>query len=98
MRCACEHSFKANITVSASWCGALKPTTTMVCNFVGGLDCTGKDGCKNCTAGFIFLHMGVALTGGARLRGKILDFRGLGGSGQPGNPSKKLGSEAPHLF
>ena len=26
---------------------------------------------------FICLHMGVALTGGARLRGKIMDFRGM---------------------
>jgi len=37
---------------------------------------------------FICLHMGVALTGGARLRGKILDL-GLSGPGRPGNFSKR---------
>jgi len=44
------------------------------------------------------LHMEVALTGGARLRGKILDFLGLGDPGRPGNPFKKVGGFAPHLF
>ena len=34
-------------------------------------------------AWFICLHMGVALTGVARLRGQILDFRGLGRPGPP---------------
>ena len=42
--------------------------------------------------------MGVALTEGARLRGKILEF---GGSGRPraaGKPLKMVGGEAPYLF
>ena len=43
----------------------------------------------------ICLHMGVALTGGGRLRGKILDFRGLGGPGRPGNPSRRRGASPP---
>jgi hypothetical protein len=41
------------------------------------------------------LHMGVALTGETRLRGKVLDFRRLGGPGRPGNPAKKVGGFAP---
>ena len=40
----------------------------------------------------------MALTEGARPRGKILEFRGLGGPGRPENPSKKVGGFALHLF
>ena len=32
---------------------------------------------------------------GATLRGKILDFRGLGGPERPGNPSKRWGAKLP---
>ena len=39
--------------------------------------------------------LGVALTGVARLRGKILDFPGLGGPRRPGNPSKMWGVSPP---
>ena len=41
---------------------------------------------------------GGGTNGGARLRGKILDFRGLGSPGRPGNPSKRWGAKLPHLF
>jgi len=44
-------------------------------------------GPRSSVMSFICLHMGVALTRGAR--GKILDFRGLGGPGRPENPSKR---------
>ena len=46
----------------------------------------------------ICLHMGVALTGGARLRGKIQDFGGLGSPGPPGDPSKRWGVSPPTFF
>ena len=46
----------------------------------------------------ICLHMEVALTEGASLRGKILDFFGLGGPGAAGKPLKKVGGFAHHLF
>ena len=47
------------------------------------------------TPQIICLHMGVALTGGARLRGKILDFRGLGGPERLGARSKRWGASPP---
>jgi len=40
------------------------------------------------TSKLITLHAGVALTKGARLRGKIMDFWGLVGPGWPGTPQK----------
>jgi len=32
------------------------------------------------------------------LRGKLLDFGGLGGPGRPGNPSEKMGGAKPPIF
>ena len=46
----------------------------------------------------ICLHMGVALTGEARLRGTILDFGGSGQLRAAGNPLKDVRGFAPPPF
>ncbi len=51
-RCACAFGFRANITVNASWCGALPPWATMSCTDVRGLDCSKSSGCTPCQEGF----------------------------------------------